>query len=191
MNNFNTAYISTEQAGSGMKGKGCGCQQGDGLGDLAIKALSHLIPALLSKFGENAGGVLSKEAIAFARAKGLLSQDGSGMVAKSKANSNTGKRFRGEQVQFGVLTKEAESVQQYPTTSQLSEFDVNPGIIPVAKRATPKKSVAKKATAKKGGASNLAGGSSNLAGDGVFLAGVDSFVPKKRGRPVGSGKKKP
>lgn len=188
MNNFKTSYISQEQEGSGMKGKGsCGCQSGDGLGDLAVKALTFLLPKLFEKLGENAGELISKEGIAFARAKGLLSQNGNGLKAKSKSNSNTGKRLKGEVVQFGIHTKQAESVQQYPTTSQLSEFTVQEGIIPVAKKAT----IPKKANTKKGGSSNLAGGSSNLAGDGIYLAGQDSFVPKKRGRPVGSGKKKP
>jgi hypothetical protein len=185
MNTFNSSYLSQEQAGSGMKGKGkCGCQGGDGLADLAIKALSHLIPALLAKFGTEAGGVLSKEAIQFARAKGIISneQDGSGLIAKSRVSKNTGKRFRGEQVQFGVLTKEGVSISQHPTTTQLSEFSTTPGIIPVPKKT---------ARGKKGGASSLPGGASTLPGDGVFLAGVDSIAPKKRGRPVGSGKKKP
>lgn len=163
--------ISQEQLGSGMrKNKE---QSGDGLADLAIKALSHLIPALLAKFGEQAGSVLSKEAIEFAKKKGLLSQDGSGMSKKTRGRPRNDKRLRGDETHLGILTREGLAVEQYPTTTNFSQYATNPNIIAVE----PKK------LGKKGGSSDLAGGSSNLAGDGVFLAGVDTFVPKKRGRP--------
>ena len=53
--------------------RACKCDQsGRGLGDLAVKALSHLIPALLAKFGESAGSILSDQAVQFARRRGLL-----------------------------------------------------------------------------------------------------------------------
>jgi hypothetical protein len=184
---FKHAYISQEQEGSGMKGKKCGCgQDGDGLADLAIKALSHLIPALLAKFGEQAGSVLSNEAIQFARAKGILkdpSMTGAGYKLKAKPKPRAQQqKSRGEEVQHGVLTKSSVAVNEFPSTG-LSPYSTTPGIIPLAK---------------KGGSSNLAGGSSNLPGDGIFLAGLDSYVPKRRGRPPkpkvaeaeGAGKKK-
>jgi hypothetical protein len=160
------------------------------LADLAIKALSHLIPALLAKFGEQAGSVLSNEAIQFARAKGILKEapmNGAGYTLKAKPKPKPQqKKLKGEEVQYGVLTKKAVSISEYPTTSQFSEFSTLQGIMPVAQ------------STKKGGSSNLAGGSSNLPGDGIFLAGQDSYVPKRRGRPPkpkmaeaeGGGKKK-
>jgi hypothetical protein len=191
---FTHQYISQDQEGGAMSKKKCGCgQDGDGLADLAIKALSHLIPALLAKFGEKAGDVLSNEAIQFARVKGLIKDpsaiSGAGYKLKPKPKPKADKKFRGEEVQHGVLVKSSVASDEFPSTG-LSPYSVSPGIIPVPKKQT-----------KKGGGSNLAGGSSNLpggsnylpsdSGSGVFLAGVDSYVPKKRGRPVGSGKKKP
>lgn len=196
--------LTTEQLGSGKKPRGrprktvCD-QQGDGVADLAIKALSHLIPALLAKFGEKGGEVLSSEAIEFARKKGLLSkkatpvQDGGAysgdvkatpLAKEVKGKPKASKKFlEGEKVVEGVLVKHKISgPEHFGDKGITTSFSLHPEILPVPKRKQRGKGAIYEPPI--GGGTYLAGKGTSLAGDGILLAGESSMPPqKRRGRP--------
>jgi hypothetical protein len=140
-------------------------QEGEGaILNLAVKALSHLIPGLLSKFGEKAGEHVG---------------DAVGKAVKDKIEQMRGKGVKFQDVEPErkfVLNRRVKGKNVGP----ISSYEVDPEIIPVAKKRgrPPKKQQGEGINVagmpsmhsmpckpcKKGGANKLAGGANKLAG---------------------------
>jgi hypothetical protein len=156
MKNMNNA-VTQEQLGSGVTTDD---QMGDGaILNLVTKALSHLMPSLLAKFGEKVGDVVGNHAGKLAdRQLSKLGMAGSGSgkkLAVAKTNPN----------KYGVING-----PHFVTSS-------NSGVGNTSTIVARPKSKRGSGVDPAGGAIDPAGSKS---GDGIGLAGVQGPMPRKR-----------
>ena len=185
--------IAVEMIGEGCGKKGkCSCQQhGAGIADLAVKALSHLLPKLLESLGSKAGDFIGEHGIAFAKKKGLISGGASSLAGGASSLAGGGKPrgrprktlLKEEESEHGVRTKTKIDGTESTTANKgpVSSFSTTPGITPAPKKTGGRPKKGQTGSGASSGTLPIGGGS-NLAGDGVFLAGADETPLPKRGK---------